>query len=497
MTDRPSRFIRRGSLRGRSQTFGSSEQTLGNGTGSRSSSRNSSFQNFFSQEDMNDLESGRSSSFIQNGNGTEEEDVYSPKLRLKRFGPRLGFLWGWLFLRRAGGVVSNRLSFLLLRNAKITRIILASIVCFLGFLFVFSLGVQLELRKEGHGVYFQLQWQDLDDDLQQSQGPWIFGVVADLDRNSRVSKNQSQPNNAVWKSYFKRGKLSRVSDNNFTVEWLDKGDGIEIFSKMNEDGRGMELSDLCRFQNRTFAPDDRTGIVYEIVNPLGGINGNSGLPYVATRYVLPDGDGNEVKGFKGEWMTVKDGCLYVGGHGRERTDAKNGTHIESYNPMWIKKIDARGQVEHIDWSRNYNAVRDAVGASFPGYLENEAVVWSSKRRKWIFLPRRWSLEPYDDEKNEFRGWNKIIICDEDFLYFRMLPLNMELEEEKGFSSAKFVPGSKDTLICALRTIEHEEKKVYETYMTIFSIESGDVILPDTLIGKQKYEGIEFLASADM
>ncbi|GJQ14454.1 hypothetical protein GpartN1_g6245.t1 [Galdieria partita] len=494
MTDRPVRFNRRTSLRGRSQTLGSSDHLTGNGNNSRSSSRNSSFQNFFPPEDMNDLESGRSSSFIQNGNGTEYEQTYSSKFGLKRFQPKLGFLWCWLFVRRASTALSNWINFVFLRNIRIFRIVVATIVVLLGFLFIFSFGIQWEFRKERNGVYFQLQWRDLNDNLEDSPGPWIFGVVADLDKNSRVSKDDSRVN-GVWKSYFKRGKLARTEDSSFVVEWLDQKEGVEILTKISEDGRGMELSDLCRFQNKTFAPDDRTGIIYEIVNPLGGINGISGAPYAATRYVLPDGNGNDVKGFKGEWMTVKDGYLYVGGHGRERTDAKNGTQIESYNPMWIKRIDSRGNIEHIDWSDNYNSVRKAVGASFPGYLENEAVLWSSRRRSWIFLPRRWSLEPYDDEKNEFRGWNKIVVCDESFSDIRMVNLDMELEEEKGFSSARFVPGSKETLICALRTIEHEEKRVYATYMTIFSVESGSVVLPDILIGNQKYEGIEFLAGS--
>lgn len=494
MTDRPLRFNRRASLRGRSQTIGSSEQLTGNSSSSRPSSRNSSFQNFFPQEDMTDLESGRLSSFTQNGNGIQGEENYSSKPGWKRFQPRLGFLWCRLFLYRVSNTLFSCHNIFSLRSLRTVRVFIATIICFIGLVFVFALGIHMEFRKERNGVSFQLQWQDLTDKLEDSKGPWIFGVVADLDKNSRVFINNSHPTD-VWKSYFKRGKLSRLENSTFVIDWLDPKEGVEIRTKIGEDGRGMELSDLCRFQNKTLAPDDRTGIIYEIVNPLGGVNGTPGSPFAVTRHVLSDGSGDEMKGFKGEWMTVKDGYLYIGGHGRERTDAKNGTHIESYNPMWIKKIDSRGNVEHIDWSNNYNAVRNAVGANFPGYLENEAVLWSSRRRTWIFLPRRWSLEPYDDEKNEFRGWNKIIICDESFSDIRVLNLNMELEEEKGFSGARFVPGSRESLICALRTIEHEDEKFYETYLTIFSIDSGNVLLPDTLIGKQKYEGIEFLATS--
>lgn len=33
--------------------------------------------------------------------------------------------------------------------------------------------------------------------------------------------------------------------------------------------------------------------------------------------ILEDGDGTIDDGFKGEWMTIKDGNLYVGSHGVE------------------------------------------------------------------------------------------------------------------------------------------------------------------------------------
>ena len=49
---------------------------------------------------------------------------------------------------------------------------------------------------------------------------------------------------------------------------------------------------------------------------------------------LSDGPGNVAKGFKGEWMTVKDGDLWVGGLGKEWTTTE-GVFV-SHNPMWVK-----------------------------------------------------------------------------------------------------------------------------------------------------------------
>eukprot|EP00871_Galdieria_phlegrea_P002973 jgi/Galph1/3677/GphlegSOOS_G2349.1 len=494
MTERGSRFNRRASARSRSQIFGSGEFSASYMSNSRSSSRNSSFQNVLPLDDMNDLESGPSFP-NQTGNGIENGDVsgkYYYRDGLKRFQPKLGFLWCWLFLKQKCDALRGLKNCYFFRSTRVFRFMLISLVFVLPIVFVFSLGFRIEINTSNDALYFHFHWSSGYDQTEESNGPWVIGVIADLDKGSKVS---SPKESERWKSYFKRGKLSNVGTQEFSfvLEWLDDSEGVEISTRISEDGRGMELSDLCKFQNRILAPDDRTGIVYEIMNPLGGIDRFTGQPYVAARYVLSDGNGNEVKGFKGEWMTVKDKDLYIGGHGRERTSAKNGTHIESYNPMWVKRIDAEGTVHHLDWSDNYNAVRRAAGASFPGYLENEAVLWSSRRRCWIFLPRRWSQEPYDDEKNEYRGWNKEIIASEDFSQIHVVDLDIELDGEKGFSSAKFVPGSNENLICALRTVEHEETNLYETYLTIFSVDNGKLFFSDALVGRQKYEGIEFLA----
>lgn len=49
---------------------------------------------------------------------------------------------------------------------------------------------------------------------------------------------------------------------------------------------------------------------------------------------ISDGSGNASKGFKGEWMTVKDDDLWVGGLGKEWTTTE-GVFV-NYNPMWVK-----------------------------------------------------------------------------------------------------------------------------------------------------------------
>ena len=66
--------------------------------------------------------------------------------------------------------------------------------------------------------------------------------------------------------------------------------------------------------------------------------------------ILADGDGNSNKGFKGEWMTVKDRKLYVGGIGMEYV-LPNGA-IASEGGKFVKIIDHTGC--QIDWKSDFN-----------------------------------------------------------------------------------------------------------------------------------------------
>lgn len=60
---------------------------------------------------------------------------------------------------------------------------------------------------------------------------------------------------------------------------------------------------------------------------------------------------------------------------------------------------------------------------------------------------------------------------------------------RGFSSFKFIPGTNDQVIIALRTEELEGKTA--TYITAFRTD-GYVLLEDVLVSDMKYEGLEFI-----
>jgi soluble calcium-activated nucleotidase 1 len=71
-----------------------------------------------------------------------------------------------------------------------------------------------------------------------------------------------------------------------------------------------------------------------------------------------------IAGFKCEWATVKDQQLYIGGLGKEWTTTDG--EVVNLNPQWVKSVSHLGQVHHLDWHKNYNALRKVAGMNLPG-----------------------------------------------------------------------------------------------------------------------------------
>ncbi|XP_037332997.2 soluble calcium-activated nucleotidase 1 isoform X2 [Pungitius pungitius] len=295
-----------------------------------------------------------------------------------------------------------------------------------------------------------------------------IGLIADLDKRSR--RNQT----LAWFSYLRRGHLSvSPSGDKVAVEW--DAERVVLESSLSEKGRGMELSELVAFNGKLYSVDDRTGVVYHI-------DGDKIVPWV----ILADGDGSVAKGFKAEWMAVKDQHLYVGGLGKEWTTTE-GVFVNN-NPSWVKVVGFRGDVQHENWVPVYKSLKAAAGLEPPGYLIHESAAWSEALQRWFFLPRRASKERYEEAADERRGTNLALSCSADFrdiLVSRVGPLN----PTHGFSSFKFVPNTDDQVIVALKSEEDGDKVA--TYITAFTLK-GRILMPETLIGDVKYEGLEFI-----
>ncbi|KAK6643364.1 hypothetical protein RUM43_004869 [Polyplax serrata] len=296
-----------------------------------------------------------------------------------------------------------------------------------------------------------------------------IALVSDLDTSS---KSQSETN--VWLSHLQKGYLLwNPSLNSVSIMW-DKSK-VYLKSSLSQGGRGMELSELVVFNGKLYTMDDRTGVVYEIV-------GDEVVPWV----ILPDGDGRTSKTFKSEWATVKDQKLVVGGFGKEWTNPAG--RVVNYNPQWIKTVTTKGEVSHKNWRDNYLALLKAVGITHPGYMIHESGMWSDIHKKWFFLPRRCSKETYHEETDELMGTNLLITCDENFQNIKVFKIG-DVNPSHGFSSFKFIPGSEDEVIFAIKS--EELKGSVSSYAMAFKI-NGKILMSETKIGDTKYEGIEFI-----
>ncbi|XP_058804888.1 soluble calcium-activated nucleotidase 1 isoform X2 [Phymastichus coffea] len=318
--------------------------------------------------------------------------------------------------------------------------------------------------------YFYNKTYPLTAPVKQFTGvSYSIAMVSDLDTNS---KTVDQVN--TWYSYLKKGKLIWMPSRNFiSVSWEDAA--VILSSNLAMKGRGMELSELITFDGRLLTVEDRTGMVYFF-------EGDKVYPWI----ILMDGNGKSSKGFKSEWATVKDEQLYIGSMGKEWTTS--GGEFVHNNPMWVKVISPHGEVHSKNWISNYKRLREALNIEFPGYMIHESGAWSAIHHKWFFLPRRCSKEQYNETTDEMMSCNVMLTADESFVNIQVTSIGT-LVPVRGFSSFKFLPGSDDTIIVALKTEEYQGATA--TYITAFNID-GRIIMPDLKVSDNKFEGLEFV-----
>jgi len=314
---------------------------------------------------------------------------------------------------------------------------------------------------------------------------FAFSAVTDLDELSRLDGEKP-----IFYSKFLGGQLVYdPSSNRYNIQFESPR---QLVSGHNEAGRGMELSELTLYQNRLLAFDDRTGSIFEILSK------SDDESIVVPRFVITEGEGDTDKGMKWEWSTVKDGELYIGSMGKEYTN-KEG-EIVNTNNLWIAVVNRKGELKRVDWQDKYNFVRKQLGAAPPGYVIHEAVLWSEQMKKWIFLPRRVSSEMYDDEKDERKGSNKLLLVNENFTDSELVHIKFaQLDPLHGFSTAAFVPNSNERHVMAIRSVEEDcvggEADVCKqrSYFVVIDVLTGDVLMDEVKIEENvKFEGVEFV-----
>jgi len=391
-------------------------------------------------------------------------------------------------------------NFIIRQNSKAV----IATICFLGFVLIFSLDVVQHGSTAGGGKSGGLRgsfgrssssvhfggatsagyFKSADAILPEDS--FRFATVTDMDQLSKVA-DAKKP---TFRSILLPGIIRRDNTSKYTIQFDPTR---TLFSQHNEAGRGMELSELTVFQNRLLTFDDRTGSIFEILNIKHGTES-----FVVPRFVITEGSGDTDKGMKWEWATVKGNELYMGSMGKEYTNPDGS--IANTNNLWVAILTTRGELTRVDWTKQYNVVRAALGASAPGYIIHEAVLWSPAMKKWVFLPRRISSEAYDEVADEKMGSNKLVLVDEDFSETKVVEIGMkEMDPLHGFSTFAFVPGTGDRHALAVRTVEEDcvggEADVCKqrSYFIVFDVMTGEVLMDEVRYDKDvKFEGVEFV-----
>jgi soluble calcium-activated nucleotidase 1 len=310
-----------------------------------------------------------------------------------------------------------------------------------------------------------------------------LGAISDMDQKSKDP--ESKDPNSKWMAILKEGNLyvqqnrEDPSMSNVTMEW-DEDKVHTLKSGLAYSGRGMELSTLNVFNGKLYSCDDRTGVIYEL--PMSDSMKIEPVPWA----ILADGNFTGTKGFKCEWGTVKDGDFWIGGHGITNLN-KNGEPINK-NPKFVKRVTPSGEVTHLDWSKNFDKMAEALGIHLPGYVVHEAAGWSDTLQKWIFMPRKVSKEKFDEVMDENAGSNVVLLADENFDDIQVTHIGA-LVPSHGFASFKFIPGTDNQMIVALKSLETQD--MAETYIMAFDLQ-GNVLMEETKFADQKFEGVEFL-----
>lgn len=87
-------------------------------------------------------------------------------------------------------------------------------------------------------------------------------------------------------------------------------------------------------------------------------------------------------------------------------------------------------------------------------------MWHEPKKRWWFLPRRFSTDPYDEDKDELRGYNIALSVPDSFKEKDVVQVKVgDVIPSHGFSAFRFVPGRPNHII-ALKS--REEKGVAET-----------------------------------
>lgn len=309
-----------------------------------------------------------------------------------------------------------------------------------------------------------------------------FGLVADNDLKTR------DPEKFLWSTPIDFGSVIIMHHINGSISYeikLTDESRFIVQTDISRKNRSLELSEIVHWNQHLWVPCDITGIVYRLDYKSEDL---------IQKHILTAGDGNTKFPLKGEWMTVKDNILYVGSIGKEWV-TENG-QISHYWLEWVIKIHPDNHIERENWKEKYSLLRKSVNATYPSYLLHESAYFDSDSKRWLFMPRKASLNGvgYNEKTDETMGTNLLLIVDENFEG----PVDVKhigpLEPEFGVTSLKKVPHTKDLYIVtkAKELTDDKGNVSTATKIFLFQLETSEIVSPILSVEGIKYEGIEFL-----
>ena len=153
--------------------------------------------------------------------------------------------------------------------------------------------------------------------------------------------------------------------------------------------------------------------------------------------------------------------------------------------LQVKTISKKGIVKTLDWNAIYEAIENYLNLPPIGFVMMEAVLYSATQQTWYFLPRSLHRAPNDSSTCSF-----VVVSTNNFSSFKTISLEGKLDTRSGFAAARFVPGTNETAIMALRSLEGD--RVFATMIVVFHINST-ILLPEQTVSQGvKFEGVEFM-----
>uniref|UniRef100_A0A1B6FWI6 Uncharacterized protein n=2 Tax=Cuerna arida TaxID=1464854 RepID=A0A1B6FWI6_9HEMI len=160
--------------------------------------------------------------------------------------------------------------------------------------------------------------------------------------------------------------------------------------------------------------------------------------------------------------------------------------------LWVKVITPEGLVTPQNWEDKYDALRKQVDVHFPAALVHESCTWSDVHKRWFFMPLRKLEGPFDPNTYPHLSTNILLSADENFQDIKNVTVG-DVHGDHGFCSFKFIPGTDDTVVVALKSEDQmvDGKPQYSTHIMVFLLD-GTVIQDELRVSDLKFEGIEFI-----